>query len=97
MNRQPYAGQETFDHYNDQGYRGEAVVFAPSARTERPPTSRSTNPWQRPPGRQVLREHPQPAKSWVGQTNGADTFDAVDRHDNVHGIDWYTASAGHDE
>ena len=24
-------------------------------------------------------------------------FDAVDRHDNVHVIDWYTASAGHDE
>ena len=31
-----------------------------------------------------------------GQTNGA-MFDAVDRHDNVHVIDWYTASAGHDE
>ena len=30
------------------------------------------------------------------QTNGA-MFDAVDRHDNVHVIDWYTASAGHDE
>ncbi len=48
------------------------------------------------PGRQVFFVNTRSPQSWVGQTNGA-MFDAVDRHDNVHVIDWYTASAGHDE
>ena len=48
------------------------------------------------PDRQVFFVNTRSPQSWVGQTNGA-MFDAADRHDNVHVIDWYTASADHDE
>ena len=97
VNRQLYAGQETFDYYNDQDIVGGVVVFAlgtNGAATDEQIDELVAAAGREPPG--VLREHPAALQSWVAQTNGA-MFDAVDRHDNVHVIDWYTASAGHDE
>lgn len=61
VNRQLYAGQETFDYYNDQDIVG-GVVCSPSARrsaTDEQIDELVAAAGARPPG--VLREHPQPA------------------------------------
>ena len=96
VNRQLYAGQETFDYYNDQDIVGGVVVFALGTNGAATDEQIDELVAAAGPGRQVFFVNTRSPQSWVGQTNGA-MFDAVDRHDNVHVIDWYTASAGHDE
>ena len=96
VNRQLYAGQETFDYYNDQDIVGGVVVFALGTNGAATDEQIDELVAAAGPGRQVFFVNTRSPQSWVGQTTGA-MFDAVDRHDNVHVIDWYTASAGHDE
>lgn len=96
VNRQLYAGQETFDYYNDQDIVGGVVVFALGTNGAATDEQIDELVAAAGPGRQVFFVNTRSPQSWVDQTNGA-MFDAVDRHDNVHVIDWYTASAGHDE
>lgn len=96
VNRQLYAGQETFDYYNDQDIVGGVVVFALGTNGAATDEQIDELVAAAGPGRQVFFVNTRSPQSWVGQANGA-MFDAVDRHDNVHVIDWYTASAGHDE
>ena len=96
VNRQLYAGQETFDYYNDQDIVGGVVVFALGTNGAATDEQIDELVAAAGPGRQVFFVNTRSPQSWVGQTHGA-MFDAVDRHDNVHVIDWYTASAGHDE
>ena len=96
VNRQLYAGQETFDYYNDQDIVGGVVVFALGTNGAATDEQIDELVAAAGPGRQVFFVNTRSPQSWVGQTNCA-MFDAVDRHDNVHVIDWYTASAGHDE
>lgn len=96
VNRQLYAGQETFDYYNDQDIVGGVVVFALGTNGAATDEQIDELVAATGPGRQVFFVNTRSPQSWVGQTNGA-MFDAVARHDNVHVIDWYTASAGHDE
>ena len=96
VNRQLYAGQETFDYYNDQDIVGGVVVFALGTNGAATDEQIDELVAATGPGRQVFFVNTRSPQSWVGQTNGA-MFDTVDRHDNVHVIDWYTASAGHDE
>ena len=96
VNRQLYAGQETFDYYNDQDIVGGVVVFALGTNGAATDEQIDELVAAAGPGRQVFFVNTRRPQSWGGQTNGA-MFDAVDRHDNVHVIDWYTASAGHDE
>lgn len=96
VNRQLYAGQETFDYYNDQDIVGGVVVFALGTNGAATDEQIDELVAATGPGRQVFFVNTRSPQSWVAQTNGA-MFDAVDRHDNVHVIDWYTASAGHDE
>lgn len=96
VNRQLYAGQETFDYYNDQDIVGGVVVFALGTNGAATDEQIDELVAAAGPGRQVFFVNTRSPQSWVGQINGA-MFDAVDRHDNVHVIDWYTASAGHDE
>lgn len=96
VNRQLYAGQETFDYYNDQDIVGGVVVFALGTNGAATDEQIDELVAAAGPGRQVFFVNTRSPQSWVGQTNGA-MFDAVARHDNVHVIDWYTASAGHDE
>ena len=96
VNRQLYAGQETFDYYNDQDIVGGVVVFALGTNGAATDEQIDELVAATGPGRQVFFVNTRSPQSWVGQTNGA-MFAAVDRHDNVHVIDWYPASAGHDE
>ena len=96
VNRQLYAGQETFDYYNDQDIVGGVVVFALGTNGAATDEQIDELVAATGPGRQVFFVNTRSPQSWVCQTNGA-MFDAVYRHDNVHVIDWYTASAGHDE
>ena len=96
VNRQLYAGQETFDYYNDQDIVGGVVVFALGTNGAATDEQIDELVAAAGPGRQVFFVNTRSPQSGVGQTNGA-LFEGGDRHDNVHVIDWYTASAGHDE
>ena len=96
VNRQLYAGQETFDYYNDQDIVGGVVVFALGTNGAATDEQIDELVAAAGPGRPVFCVNTRSPQSWVGQPTGA-RFGAGDRHDNVHVIDWYTASAGHDE
>lgn len=96
VNRQLYAGQETFDFYNGQNIVGGVVVFALGTNGAASDEQIDELVAAAGPDRQVFFVNTRSPQSWVGQVNGA-MFDAVDRYDNVHVIDWYTASADHDE
>lgn len=96
VNRQLYAGQETFDFYESQNIVGGVVVFALGTNGAATDEQIDDLVAAAGPDRQVFFVNTRSPQSWVGQTNGA-MFDAVDRYENVHVIDWYTASADHDE
>lgn len=96
VNRQLYAGRETFDFYDDQNIVGGVVVFALGTNGAASDEQLDELITAAGPDRQVFFVNTRSPQSWVGQTNGA-MFDAADRYENVHVIDWYTASADHDE
>lgn len=96
VNRQLYAGRETFDFYDDQNIVGGVVVFALGTNGAASDEQLDELIAAAGPDRQVFFVNTRSPQSWVGQTNGA-MFDAADRYENVHVIDWYTASADHDE
>ena len=96
VNRQLYAGEETFDFYESQNIVGGVVVFALGTNGAATDEQIDDLVAAAGPDRQVFFVNTRSPQSWVGQTNGA-MFDAVDRYENVHVIDWYTASADHDE
>ena len=78
VNRQLYAGQETFDFYNDQNIVGGVVVFALGTNGAASDEQLDELIAAAGPDRQVFFVNTRSPQSWVGQTNGA-MFDAADR------------------
>lgn len=96
VNRQLYAGREVYDAYAEQDIVGNVVVFALG--TNGVATAEQIDELMASVGtdKQVFFINTRSPQSWVGDTNGA-LFEARDRYANISVIDWYTASAGHDE
>lgn len=95
VNRQLYAGREVLDFYLDQDVVGGIVVYALG--TNGPVDDAQLDELVAATGtdRQVFFVNTRSPQSWVGDTNAA-LASAADRYDNVHLIDWYAASSGHD-
>lgn len=94
--RQLFAGKEVYLHYADQHIVGSVVIFALG--TNGPATDEQIDDLVAATGsnRQVFFITTRSPRSWVDATNDS-LARAVQRHTNVHLIDWYAKSENHDD
>ena len=93
INRQFFAGKGVFDSYQEAGVVGKTVVFALG--TNGPASDDQVDELVADVGedRQIYFVNTRAPESWIDATNAA-LERAAAKYDNVHLIDWASASAG---
>lgn len=96
VNRQLYVGRDLYNAYAQQGIVGTVVVFALG--TNGVATDEQLDELMESVGsdKQVFLVNTRSPQSWTDETNAAQAR-AAERYGNVRIIDWYGASASHDE
>lgn len=95
VSRQLYVGREVLESYLAQGEIGPVVVFGLG--TNGPATDEQLDDLLEPvASKQVWLINTRSPQDWVQISNDA-LASAAERYPNVHLIDWFSASADHDE
>lgn len=96
VNRQFYVGADVYNQYKEQNVVGDVVVFALG--TNGVVTDEQLDELVASVGsdKQIFFMNTRSPQTWEADTNAA-MAEAPSRYGNVHAIDWYGASADHDD
>lgn len=92
VNRQLYAGEEVYAQYRDANVVGDVVVFALGTNGQATPEQLDELVGSVGDSKQIYFVNTRSTQSWMDATN-AELFNATQRFDNVHLIDWFSYSA----